>query len=392
MTDRKLAADIVQALRQVLPERKDPIALHEPAFSGREWEYVKECLDSGWVSSAGRFVERFERELAELTGIPHVVAVVNGTAALHVCLLLAGVRPGDEVLVPSLTFVATANAVRYCGAIPHFVDVSPVTLGMDADTLSAYLNEIVQTGLDGTVINRATGRRIAAVVPMHTFGHPVDLEPLLALCERYRLPMVEDAAESLGSLYRGRHTGSFGLLGAFSFNGNKIVTTGGGGAIVTSDAELAKAARHLTTTAKRPHPWAFWHDQVGFNYRMPNLNAALGCAQLEQLDRLLDNKRKLYERYRRFFADVQGVRVLQEPPYARSNYWLNAILLEKPDLRQRDEVLQATHDAGFLTRPVWTPLHKLPMYTDCPRMPLPVTEQLEQAVINVPSSPWLVEE
>jgi len=392
MTDRKLAADIVQALRQVLPERKDPIALHEPAFSGREWEYVKECLDSGWVSSAGRFVERFERELAELTGIPHVVAVVNGTAALHVCLLLAGVRPGDEVLVPSLTFVATANAVRYCGAIPHFVDVSPVTLGMDADTLSAYLNEIVQTGPDGTVINRATGRRIAAVVPMHTFGHPVDLEPLLALCERYRLPMVEDAAESLGSLYRGRHTGSFGLLGAFSFNGNKIVTTGGGGAIVTSDAELAKAARHLTTTAKRPHPWAFWHDQVGFNYRMPNLNAALGCAQLEQLDRLLDNKRKLYERYRRFFADVQGVRVLQEPPYARSNYWLNAILLEKPDLRQRDEVLQATHDAGFLTRPVWTPLHKLPMYTDCPRMPLPVTEQLEQAVINVPSSPWLVEE
>ena len=391
MADRKLTANILAALRQALPARQEPIALHEPTFVGREWEYVKECLDTGWVSSAGPYVERFERELAAWTGIPYVVAVVNGTAALHVCLLLAGVQPGDEVLVPSLTFVATANAVRYCGAFPHFVDVSPTTFGMDPDVLSAYLQEIARME-NGALINRVTGRRISAVVPMHTFGHPVDLEPLLALCERYRLPLVEDAAESLGSFYRGRHTGSFGLLGAFSFNGNKIVTTGGGGAIVTSDAGLAKAARHLTTTAKRPHPWAFWHDQVGFNYRLPNLNAALGCAQLEQLDRLLDNKRKLYERYRRSFAAVQGVRVLQEPPYARSNYWLNAIVLDKPDPQQRDEVLQATHDVGFLTRPVWTPMHRLPMFAECPRMPLPVTERLEHAVINVPSSPGLVEE
>lgn len=375
---------VVSALTSVLPD-EEPIHLHAPVFEGKEWDYVRECLDTGWVSSVGRFVDEFERRLAEYTGVAHAVAVVNGTSALHVSLILAGVQRGDEVLVPALTFVATANAVAYVGAMPHFVDSEENTLGVDPEKLLDYLKEIV-TLKNGEAVNRFTGRRIKAVVPVHTFGHPVDMDPLLEVAARFGLSVVEDAAESLGSLYKDRHTGSFGQIGVLSFNGNKIVTTGGGGAILTNDREIAKRGKHLTTTAKQSHPWAFFHDETGFNYRMPNINAALGCAQLEQLDVFIERKRRLAGRYAEAFARVKGVKVFQEQPFARSNYWLNALILEPNYAQYRDAILQATHERGIMTRPAWTLMPKLPMYQHCPRMDLRVAEALEARIVNLPSS------
>ena len=375
---------VVSRLRKVLPP-EDRVALHEPVFAGREWEYVRECLDTGWVSSVGRYVDEFERRLAEYTGVRHAVAVVNGTAALHVSLLLAGVTRGDEVLVPALTFAATANAVAYIGAVPHFIDSEEATLGVDPTKLRDYLDDIIEVR-DKQAVNRLTGRPIKAVVPMHTFGHPVDLDPLLEIANRYNLVVVEDAAESLGSLYKGRHTGSFGALAILSFNGNKIVTTGGGGAILTNDPDLARRAKHLTTTAKLPHPWAFFHDEVGFNYRLPNINAALGCAQLEQLDSFIENKRELAKRYVEVFEGVPGLRVFQEQSFARSNYWLNALLIEPSHAHYRDEILQRTNNDGIMTRPAWTLIPELPMYQDCPRMDLTAAYDLERRLINIPSS------
>lgn len=375
---------VVSALTSVLPD-EEPIHLHAPVFEGKEWDYVRECLDTGWVSSVGRFVDEFERRLAEYTGVAHAVAVVNGTSALHVSLMLAGVQRGDEVLVPALTFVATANAVAYVGAMPHFVDSEENTLGVDPEKLLDYLKEIV-TLKNGEAVNRFTGRRIKAVVPVHTFGHPVDMDPLLEVAARFGLSVVEDAAESLGSLYKDRHTGSFGQIGVLSFNGNKIVTTGGGGAILTNDREIARRAKHLTTTAKQSHPWAFFHNETGFNYRMPNINAALGCAQLEQLDVFIERKRRLAGRYAEAFARVKGVKVFQEQPFARSNYWLNALILEPNYAQSRDAILQATHERGIMTRPAWTLMPKLPMYQHCPRMDLRVAEALEARIVNLPSS------
>lgn len=376
----------IAALRGVLrPQGDAPIALHEPVFEGNEWAYVKECLDTRWVSSAGKYVDRFEADLAAYTGAERAVAVVNGTAALHVALLLAGVERDDEVLVPALTFVATANAVAYCGAVNHFVDSEEHTLGLDPHKLAAYLAEIAVVE-DGTCRNRQTRRVLRAVVPMHTFGHPVDLDPLVEVCERYGIVMVEDAAESLGSYYRDRHTGTIGKLGILSFNGNKIITTGGGGAILTDDDGLADRAKHVTTTGKRPHRWAYEHDTVAFNYRLPNLNAALGCAQLEQLDRFLALKRRLAERYAEAFRDIKGVRFMTEPSFARSNYWLNAILFDEAYADQRDSLLEATNHDGFMTRPVWTLMSALPMYRSCPRMDLSVAESIERRLINIPSS------
>lgn len=381
---------VVAAVRSVVGPRAgdELVLLHGPTLGGNVWDYVKECIDTGWVSSAGAYVTRFEKLLAEFTGAKHAVAVVNGTAALHVALLLAGVERGTEVLIPSLTFVATANAVAYCGAEPHFCDVEPRTLGMDPHRLGTHLREIAEMRT-GQCWNRHTGRRIAAIVPMHTFGHPVDLEGLTAVAEQWALPVVEDAAESLGSYYRGRHTGTFGRLGVLSFNGNKIVTTGGGGAILTDDDELARRARHITTTAKQPHAWEFVHDVTGFNYRMPNLNAALGCAQLEQLPDFLTSKRRLAERYMAVMAGIEGITVLREPEGSKSNYWLNAILLDKPDLATRDRLLGALNEAKLQSRPIWTPMHRLAMYRECPRMELGVTEELAQRVVNVPSSAGL---
>jgi perosamine synthetase len=375
-------AHVLVRLRDMLPPQR-PIALHEPRFAGREWEYVKSCLDSGWVSSAGPFVQRFEAMLAERLQVRHAVAVVNGTAALHTTLLLVGVRPGDEVLVPSLTFVATANAVSYCGATPHFVDSAMSTLGLDPAALDRYLGAAAVMRGDEPY-NRSTGRRLAAVVPMHVFGHPVDMDALAEVARRWRLPVVEDAAEALGSFYRERPAGSLGRVAALSFNGNKIVTTGGGGAIATDDSDMAAAARHLTTTAKLPHAWAFEHDRIGFNYRLPNINAALGCAQLEQLDGFIAAKRGLAARYRESLAGLDGVTFVAEPAHCRSIYWLNAILV--PDAAARDRLLAASHGESLLTRPAWTPMHRLPMYRDCPKAPLPVAEAIADRLVSLPSS------
>jgi len=381
---------ILGALRSVLPVDRGFIALHEPFFGGNEWMYVKECLDTGWVSSVGSYVDRFEEMLADYTGAKQAVAVVNGTAALHICLKIVGVEYGDEVLIPSLTFIATANAVTYCGAVPHFIDCQERTLGVDPEALGCYLESMSELGPRGC-INRLTGRRIKAVVPMHTFGHPVDLDPLLDVCNRFGLELIEDAAESLGSSYKGKHTGTMGKVSALSFNGNKVVTTGGGGAILTNDEGLGRLAKHLTTTAKVPHRWEFNHDLVGYNYRLPNLNAALGCAQLEQLPDFVRHKRVLAHCYQEAFAGVAGVRFFTEPDFACSNYWLNVLLLDDEHKTERDAVLSATNDVGIMTRPVWTLMHRLPMFGECPRMELAVAESLEKRILNIPSSAFLGE-
>jgi len=310
---------------------------------------------------------------------------VNGTAALHVALKLAGVCPGDEVLLPALTFVATANAVAYCDATPHFVDSAEDTLGVDPQALRAYLSHAAELR-SGQCVNRATGRVIRALVPMHAFGHPVDIEGVMAVAHDFRLALVEDAAESLGSTVGGRHTGTFGLLGTLSFNGNKTITTGGGGAILTNDAKIAKHAKHLTTTAKVPHRWAYLHDEVGYNYRLPNLNAALGCAQLEQLPTFVAAKRNLYEKYRAALAEVPAVRLVTEPRGCTSNYWLQTLLLDETAADQRDAILATTNAAGLMTRPVWSLMHSLPAYQACPRMDLPVAKSLERRLVNLPSS------
>ena len=386
-SQRNLPQEIVRAITSVVGA--GPAALHEPSFRGNEWAYLKECLDSTFVSSVGKFVDRFEDDLASFTGAKRAVAVVNGTAALHVALLLTGVEAGDEVLFPALTFIATANAVAYCNATPHFVDSEECSLGMDAHALRDYLLATTEMR-GGHCINRTTCRVIRAMVPMHTFGHPVDIEALLSVAHDFRLQLIEDAAESLGSTVGGRHTGTFGLMGTLSFNGNKTITTGGGGAILTNDLELGARAKHLTTTAKVPHRWNFLHDEVGYNYRLPNLNAALGCAQLEQLPDFLLEKRRLFESYQSAFAEVEGVHLVTEPTGCHSNYWLQTLLLDDLLADQRDAVLTATNDAGLMTRPVWALMNRLSMYRYAPKAPLPVSESLERRLINIPSSAGLV--
>ncbi|MCE1241207.1 MAG: LegC family aminotransferase [Azonexaceae bacterium] len=379
---------VVAAVRGVVGQ--GPVALHEPEFQGNEWAYVKECLDTGWVSSVGKFVDRFEHDLASYTGAGYAVAVVNGTAALQVALTVSGVRAGDEVLVPAMSFVATANAVCHAGALPHFVDSDENTLGMSMPALEAHLDEVVEMR-EGKAFNRHTGRRLAAVVPMHTFGHPVDLSSLAAIADRYGLAVVEDAAESLGSYFDGRHTGTFGRCGVLSFNGNKIITTGGGGAILTDDAELARRAKHLTTTAKAPHRWSFSHDEIAFNYRLPNLNAALGCAQLEQVGAFLAGKRRLAERYETAFADLSGVTFVKERAGTQANYWLQTLLLDVDHAVYRDDLLAALNDAGFMSRPVWDLLSGLPPYRESPAAALSVAQSLAERIVNIPSSPGLAD-
>lgn len=379
---------IVETLKNTLP--KGPIALHEPNFRKNEWEYVKDCIDTRWVSSVGKYVDRFEEMLKEYTGVDQAVAVVNGTAALHICLKLIGVESDDEVLIPSLTFIATANAVMYCNAVPHFVDCSLDTLGINPIKLESYLHEIAEIR-GRECYNKQTGRRIKALVPMHTFGHPVDLDRLLEISQRFHIELVEDAAESLGSFYKGRHTGNWGRVAALSFNGNKVITTGGGGAILTNDKKLGEMAKHLTTTAKIKHQWAFIHDQVGYNYRLPNINAALGCAQLESLPLFVEQKRRLAETYKDVFANMEGVTFFTEPPFAKSNYWLNAILLDEALTCYRDELLEISNKAGIMTRPVWSLLHELPMFKQCPKMDLSIASSLERRIINIPSSSFLGE-
>lgn len=377
------AEGVVAAIRSVAGP--GPLALHEPCFAGNEWQYLKECLDSSYVSSVGKFVDRFERELADYVGSKRAVAVVNGTAALHIALKLAGVGPNDEVLVPALTFVATANAVTYCGAVPHFVDSEEKTLGIHASKLRDYLVHQTEQRL-GACINRHTGRVIRAMVPMHTFGHPADIDGLLSVASEFNITLVEDAAESLGSYYHGRHTGTFGQTGVLSFNGNKTITTGGGGALLTNDEELACHAKHLTTTAKLQHPWEYNHDEIGYNYRLPNLNAALGCAQLEQLPGMLAAKRNLFNRYQEVFLGFKGVRLITEPESCQSNYWLQTLALTEASSEQRDMLLKVTNEAGVMTRPVWTLLNELSPYRLCPSMNLDEAQSLSRRLINIPSS------
>jgi len=381
-----LPSQVVSAIRSVVGA--GPVVLHEPSFTGNEWPYLKECLDSTFVSSVGKFVNRFESDLVKFTGAKHAIAVVNGTAALHIALKLAGVQAGDEVLVPALTFVATTNAVIYCNAIPHFVDSEAATLGVDAAKLRNYLIDNTEQR-SGQCVNRTTGRVIRALVPMHTFGHAVDIDSLISISRDFKIALVEDAAESLGSYYHGQHTGTFGLMGTLSFNGNKTITTGGGGAILTNDAELARHAKHLTTTAKLPHAWEFRHDEIGYNYRMPNLNAALGCAQMEQLPAKLAAKRNLFMRYKSAFANVPGVELIAEPSQCQSNYWLQTLLLDVGNADQRDVILKATNDAGFMTRPAWTLMDELTPFKGCPQMDLKKVRSLEPRLINIPSSSYL---
>ncbi len=377
---------IVQALAGVLPARR-PLALHEPVLGEREKALLGECVDSGYVSSVGAFVDRFEHQLSDYTGIRHAVCTVNGTAALQLSLHLAGVQPGDEVLVPALTFVGSANPIHHLGATPHFVDSEAATLGVDPERLEVHLAANCNLR-ENTCINRSTGRPIRALIAVHVLGHPPRMDEIAALAERWRLVLIEDAAEALGSFYQGRHAGHWGRLTALSFNGNKILTTGGGGAVLTADVDLATRARHLSTTAKTPHPWAFHHDEAGYNFRMPNVNAALGCAQLERLPAHLARKRELAHRYARALEGIAGVKFYPEPADAHSNHWLSLLLCPSAE---RDRLIETCHAEGLLVRPFWEPLHRQPMYRDCPRMDLSVTEDLYARGVCLPSSPDLVE-
>jgi len=384
---KALGENIAAAIQSVVGTA--PVALHEPNFDGKESRYLQECLDSTYVSSVGKFVDQFEVELANFTGAKYAISLVNGTAALHIALKLAGVQPGDEVLIPTLTFVATANSIAYCDAVPHFVDSEERTLGIDGAKLREYLLGNTSQ-VSGKCVNKNTGRIIRALVPMHTFGHPSNLETLLSIAYDFNITLVEDAAESLGSYYGGQHTGTFGLLGTLSFNGNKTITTGGGGAILTNNLELAKHAKHLTTTARMRHAWEFRHDEIGYNYRMPNLNAALGCAQLERLPSKLEAKRNLFDRYQSAFADVQGVELFMEPDNCQSNYWLQTLLLDENQSESRDLVLEFTNAVGIMTRPAWVLLNELRPFNDSPCSDLKTAQSLSRRIINIPSSPNLM--
>lgn len=358
------------------------IPLHAPVFPGREREYVLDTIESTFVSSVGAYVDRFERDMAAYTNSPRAVATVNGTAALHIALKLAGVQEGELVITQPLTFVATCNAIAYCNAEPIFIDVDRHTLGLSPTAMQAWLSEHAYIGDDGLCRAKADGKVIRACVPMHTFGHPADLDGLVAVCSHWQITLVEDAAESLGSFYKGRHTGTFGSLGTLSFNGNKIITTGGGGMILTNEV-IGVRAKHLTTTAKQSHPYEYIHDEVGYNYRLPNLNAALGCAQLEQLDAIITNKRELAKRYAEQLNGGE-LQFVTEPADCRSNYWLNAVICNSR--AQRDSLLKETNDKQVMTRPIWALMNHLTMYAHCRKGDLSNAEWLEERIVNLPSS------
>lgn len=358
------------------------IPLHAPVFSGNEQKYVADTITSTFVSSIGAYVDRFERDMASYTGSPKAVATVNGTAALHIALRLAGVEAGDLVLTQPLTFVATCNAIAYCKAEPVFIDVDRDTLGLSAKAMEAWLEDNAKLDSEGVCRTRADNKVVRACVPMHTFGHPADLDGLVSVTLRWNIALVEDAAESLGSYYKGKHTGTFGVLGTLSFNGNKIMTTGGGGMILAGEP-LAARAKHLTTTAKKPHPFEYIHDELGYNYRLPNLNAALGCAQLEQLEAFIETKRALAEAYEGLFSGT-NLEFVKEPTGCRSNYWLNAVICEYK--AHRDELLESTNQQGVMTRPIWTLMNHLAMYQSCRRGDLSNAEWLAARVVNLPSS------
>lgn len=372
---------IVNFIKSLYPHEK-PVPLHAPRFLGREKEYLCECIDSTFVSYVGKFVTDFEEHIKRLTGVKNAVAMVNGTAALHMSLLAAGVKPGEIVVTQALTFAATAAGIRHAGAEPAFVDVDRETLGMSPDSLMYYLTALCIKKADG-LYHKESSRRVSAVMPMHTFGHPVRIEEIVAICKEFGLVLIEDAAESLGSSYNGKHTGSFGQAAILSFNGNKSVTTGGGGMLITNSDALAERARYISTTAKRKHRWDFYHDKVGYNLRMPNVNAAIGCAQMEYFPKIIANKRATADAYKKFF-DNQGIKFFIEPVNSFSNYWLNVILL--PNRVARDEFLAYSNDNGVQTRPIWTLMSKLPPYEACSKTDLANSEWLEDRVVNIPSS------
>ena len=368
---------------QDIYKTKEFIPLHEPKFIGNEKKYINDCIDSTFVSSVGKYVDRFEKEFAQYVGSKYAIATVNGTSALHVALLLADVKEDDEVIMQPLTFIATCNAISYTGAKPIFVDVDLDTMGLSPKSLQEFLEANCEV-IANNCINKITNKTIKACVPMHTFGHPCRIDEIKEICENWYISLVEDAAESLGSSYKGKHTGTFGRLGAFSFNGNKIITSGGGGVIVTDDKELAKRAKHLTTTAKVSHPYEYKHDEIGYNYRMPNLNAALLVAQLEQLNSFLENKRALTKEYAQFFQNMDDITFVEERKDTHANYWLQAIILK--DVNQRDAFLQYTNKNGVMTRPIWTLMNELEMFQTCQKTELPNAKYLEQRVVNLPSS------
>jgi perosamine synthetase len=359
------------------------VPLHVPTFRGNEKKYLNECIDTTFVSSVGKFVDRFEEMMVDYTGTQKAVVCVNGTNALHMAMLLVGVEREDEVITQALTFIATCNAISYIGAHPLFIDVDNDTMGLSPDAMEAWLKENAEIKGE-SCYNRRTGRRIKACVPMHTFGHPVHLDKLVEVCNRYHIELVEDAAESLGSFYKGKHTGTFGKIGAISFNGNKTITTGGGGMLLFQDEKLGNFAKHLTTQAKVTHRWEFVHDHIGYNYRMPNINAALGCAQLEDIDHFLANKRETAEKYKQFFSDKENIQFFTEPEGSKSNYWLNAVLLN--DKEAQLKFLEYTNDHAVMTRPIWELMNRLPMFKDCETDGLQNTVWFADRVVNLPSS------
>lgn len=358
------------------------IPLHEPRFRANERKYVLDTIDSTFVSSVGAYVDRFEEMMQAFTVAEKAVAVVNGSASLQVALRLAGVKAGEEVITQALTFVATANAIAYNHAAPIFIDVDLDTMGLSPKAVSDFLEQYGELREDGCY-NKSTGKRIAACMPMHAFGFPVHLDELLAVCNKWNIPLVEDAAESLGSYYKGKHTGTIGLVSGFSFNGNKTITCGGGGALITNDVELGKHAKHLTTTAKRPHPYEFYHDELGYNFRMPNLNAALACAQMEVLENFLADKRLMAGEYAALFNDL-GIKFRQETPETKANYWLMCVELN--DKADRESFLKHTNENGVMTRPIWNLMYRLPMYEHCQRDAQRNAEFLEERIVNIPSS------
>lgn len=358
-----------------------PLAI--PVFAGNEKKYLEECIDTTFVSSVGKFVDRFEKDMAEYAGCKRAVVCVSGTNALHMSMMLVGVERDDEVLTQALTFIATCNAISYIGAHPVFIDVDKSTMGLSPDALKEWLVKNAEIK-NNQCYNKNTGRRVKACVPMHTFGHPVRIEEIANLCEEYHIELVEDAAESIGSLYKGKHTGTFGKVGAISFNGNKTITTGGGGMMLFNDEELGAHAKHLTTQAKVPHRWEFRHDHIGYNYRMPNINAALGCAQLENLDKFIESKRQLALEYAEYFKNVDDIQFFTEPENTFSNYWLQAVILKDREAQQ--DFLQQTNDNGVMTRPIWELMNRLPMFEHCENDGLKNTIWFADRVVNIPSS------
>jgi len=404
---------VIDFIRSLYPNR-EIVPLHEPYFGGNEKKYVLDCIESTFVSSVGKYVDRFEEMIRDFTGAKYAIATVNGTAALHIALKLSGVQQGDLVITQPLTFIATCNAISYCGAEPIFVDIDPETLGMSPDSLELWLsaNTIIQDDacylkevqestnlhelsqieelqesfeVNSSKFVKICGlKKIAACVPMHTFGHPCKIDQIIEICNRYHIPVVEDAAESIGSYYKGKHTGTFGKLGILSFNGNKTITTGGGGMILTDDDQLGPLAKHITTTAKKAHPWKFEHDMIGYNYRLPNINAALGCAQMEMLPEILKNKRNTAQIYQSYFKTIADIEFITEPKECISNYWLNAILLK--NVEEREAFLEQTNSQKVMCRPAWILMNKLKMFNQCLKAEIPMSELIESKLVNIPSS------